>query len=167
MIETDCRKNRLLWTFSSNALVCPAMCFFSFIHHIEITPNYMILHSHSVLNSIRKQLTFRDATISLPTKWRLINEHRKCILMTRHHAELDRDGSRIFFRRGCTRLLLYFNTNKAHSFFFCRIPVLLENRRSCRRGGGGVRNPLHPPPRSNPVYSKMIFLAPKRLLLRN
>ena len=27
-------------------------------------------------------------------------------------------GSRIFFRRGCTRLLLYFNTNKPHSFFF-------------------------------------------------
>ena len=23
-----------------------------------------------------------------------------------------------FFRRGCTRLLLYFNTNKPHSFFF-------------------------------------------------
>ena len=29
-----------------------------------------------------------------------------------------RGGSRIFFRRGCTRLLLYFNTNKPHSFFF-------------------------------------------------
>ena len=23
-----------------------------------------------------------------------------------------------FFRRGCTRLLLYFNTNKPHNFFF-------------------------------------------------
>ena len=29
-----------------------------------------------------------------------------------------RGGSRTFFRRGCTRLLLYFNTNKPHSFFF-------------------------------------------------
>ena len=29
-----------------------------------------------------------------------------------------RGGSSIFFRRGCTRLLLYFNTNKPHSFFF-------------------------------------------------
>ena len=52
-----------------------------------------------------------------------------------------------FFRRGCTRLLLYFNTNKPHSFFFCRIPVVLENRRSS--GGGGVRTPctlpLDPP----------------------
>ena len=54
-----------------------------------------------------------------------------------------------FFRRGCTRLLLYFNTNEPHSFFlFCRIPVVLENRRSCqgRGGGGGGAHPLHPPP---------------------
>ena len=34
-----------------------------------------------------------------------------------------RGGSRIFVRRGCTRLLLYFNSNKPHSFF-CRIPVV-------------------------------------------
>ena len=45
-----------------------------------------------------------------------------------------------FFRRGCTRLLLYFNTNKPHSFFFCRIPIVLENRRSSQ-GGGGMRTP--------------------------
>ena len=32
--------------------------------------------------------------------------------------EVCRGGSRIFFRRGCTRLLLYFNTNKPHIFFF-------------------------------------------------
>ena len=34
------------------------------------------------------------------------------------HMEVFRGRSRIFFRRGCTRLLLYFNTNKPHSFFF-------------------------------------------------
>ena len=56
-------------------------------------------------------------------------------------GEQDRGGSRIFLRRGCTRLLLYFR----------RIPVVLENRRSSRgRGGGGeVRIPctlpLDPP----------------------
>ena len=49
-----------------------------------------------------------------------------------------------FFRRGCTRLLLYFNTNKP--LFFCRIPVVLENRRSSQGGA----HPLHPPPRSAP-----------------
>ena len=57
-----------------------------------------------------------------------------------------------FFRRGCTRLLLYFNTNKPHSFFFFRrITVVLESRRSSQEGGGGGRaHPLHPPLRSAP-----------------
>ena len=55
-----------------------------------------------------------------------------------------------FFRRGCTRLLLYFNTNKPHSFFF-----FLQNTSCIRKpqviseGGGGV-HPLHPPPRYAP-----------------
>ena len=43
---------------------------------------------------------------------------------------ISRGGSRIFFRRGCTRLLLYFNTSKPHSFLGGRTPVVLENRRS-------------------------------------
>ena len=47
-------------------------------------------------------------------------------------------GSRIFFRRGCTRLLRYFNTIKPHSFF-CRIPVVLETAGHLR--GRGVRTP--------------------------
>ena len=58
-----------------------------------------------------------------------------------------RGGSRIFFGRGCTRLLLYFNTNKPHSFF-------LRNTSCIRKpqvilGGEGVRTPctlpLDPP----------------------
>ena len=70
-----------------------------------------------------------------------------------------RGGSRIFFRRGCTRLLLYFNTNKPHSsFFFCRIPVVLENRRSSQ---GGVRTPCTlplDPPLFNGLQRKMYSL---------
>ena len=63
----------------------------------------------------------------------------------------SRGGSRIFFRRVYTRLLLYFNTNKPHSFFLGRIPVVLENRRPSRRGGV---HPLHPPPRFAAVFTK-------------
>ena len=45
----------------------------------------------------------------------------------------SRGGSRIFFRRGCTRLLLYFKTNKSHSFsFFAEYHVTWR---------GGVRTP--------------------------
>ena len=40
-----------------------------------------------------------------------------------------------FLRRGCTRLLLYFNTNKPQ-FFFWRMPVVFLNRRSSQGGGG-------------------------------
>ena len=63
----------------------------------------------------------------------------------------NRGGSRIFFRRGCTRLFLYFNTNKPHSFFLQNTSCNTENRRSSQGGGGA--QPLHPPPRSAPVQS--------------
>ena len=40
-------------------------------------------------------------------------------------------------------------------FFFCRIPVVLENRRSSHgeEGGGGAQ-PLHSPPRSAPELDR-------------
>ena len=68
-----------------------------------------------------------------------------------------RGGSRIFFfRRGCTRFLLYFNTNKPHSFFFFgRIPVVFENRRSSQ--GGGVRTPCTLP--LDPPLRGLLFIT--------
>ena len=69
-----------------------------------------------------------------------------------------RGGSRFFFRRGCTRLLLYFNTNKPHSFFW-KIPVVSENRRSSA-GGGGMRTPctlpLDPPLHFSPGHETSV-----------
>ena len=57
-----------------------------------------------------------------------------------------RGGSRIFFRRGCTRLLLYFSTNKPHSFFFAEYQLYKKTAGHLR---GGVRTPctlpLDPP----------------------
>ena len=54
-----------------------------------------------------------------------------------------------FFEKGCTRLLLYFNTNKPHSFFFAEYQ-LYQKTASYLRGGAGGAHPLHPPPRSAP-----------------
>ena len=60
-----------------------------------------------------------------------------------------RGGSRIFFRRGCTRLLLYFNTiNKPLSFFLLAEYQLYQKTAGHLRGAG-VRTPctlpLDPP----------------------
>ena len=69
-------------------------------------------------------------------------------LMNRHIQ--IKGGSRIFFRRGCTRLLLYFNTNKPHSFFWQNTSCIRKPQ--VISGGGGVRTsstlPLDPPPLS-------------------
>ena len=58
-----------------------------------------------------------------------------------------------FFRRGCTRLLLYFNANRPHSFLF------LQNTNCIRKpqviSGGEGAHPLHPPPRSAPAALKL------------
>ena len=51
---------------------------------------------------------------------------------------LLRGGSRIFFRRGCTRLLLYFNINKPHSFFFWQNTSCIRKPQVI---SGGVRTP--------------------------
>ena len=40
-------------------------------------------------------------------------------------------------------------------FFFCRIPVVLENRKSSQGGRGGGAHPLDPPPRSAPDRGQM------------
>ena len=64
-------------------------------------------------------------------------------------------------------LLLYFNTNKPHSFFG-RIPVVLENRRSFQREGG-VRTPctlpLDPPLQSFLVLSGLLYIASGRCFI--
>ena len=42
----------------------------------------------AVQYSLRKQPTFRDATTGFPAKWRLRNDCRNSILMTRHYPDL-------------------------------------------------------------------------------
>ena len=64
-----------------------------------------------------------------------------------------RDGSRIFFRRGCTRLLLHFYTNKPHSFFFAEYQLY---KKTAGQPGGGGAHPLHPPPRSAPGFFDLL-----------
>ena len=58
-----------------------------------------------------------------------------------------------FFLGGCALVSCSTSTPINHIVFFLgRIPVVLENRRPSRRGGGV--HPLHPPPRSAAVFTK-------------
>ena len=43
--------------------------------------------SYCLISSLRKQPTFGDATTGFPAKWRLRNERRNSILMTRHYPD--------------------------------------------------------------------------------
>ena len=75
----------------------------------------------------------------------------------------DRGGSRIFFfRRGCTRFLLYFNTNKPHSFFFLQNTSCIRKPQVISAKGGGDAHPMHPPPRSAPEGPFIYHLKRKR-----
>ena len=68
-----------------------------------------------------------------------------CVFQAGTITELYRGGSRIFFRRGCTRLLLDFNTNKPHSFFFFEEYQLYSKTAGHVRGGHPLHPPLDPP----------------------
>ena len=69
---------------------------------------------------------FEGGLVLVSHDFRLINQVKiiincslvQCaVICTIRFDRIIRGGSRIFFRRECTRLLLYFNTNKPHSFF--------------------------------------------------
>ena len=70
--------------------------------------------------------SFRKPGIVIKVATFVHDPHNLCTLPLRQKKWIDyretfrfiRGGSMIFLRRGCTLLLLYFNTNKPHSFFF-------------------------------------------------
>ena len=64
----------------------------------------------------------------------------------------------LFFRRGCSLLLLYFNTNKPHSFLFLRNTSCIRISQVISGEGGGGSHPLHPPNRSAPVLFLVLQL---------
>ena len=75
-----------------------------------------------------------------------------------------RGGSRIFIRRWCTRLLLYFNTNKPHIYFFAEYQLYWKTAGHLRRGG--VRTPctlpLDPPLEGDPSTARSKQTTSKR-----
>ena len=69
-----------------------------------------------LLSSLRKQLTFGNATTGFPAKWRLRNEHKNPILMTHHYPDLG-NASDLFVETsgGVTKCQLFFQAT-----YFCK-----------------------------------------------
>ena len=63
-------------------------------------------------------------------------------------SDLPVRGGSSFFLGGGANVSCSTSTLINHIVFFCRIPVVLENRRSSQGGGA---HPLHPPPGSAPA----------------
>ena len=65
------------------------------VHHKMLANGIVVmifLHNYFYV-SLRKQPTFGDATTGFLAKWRLRNERRNSILMTRHYPDLGNDTS--------------------------------------------------------------------------
>ena len=76
---------------------------------------WFITEAYSGWKTNSKQLFSQCLTYQKPT-----NTTSQLLLISTcgNKSVYIRGGSRMFFRRGCTRLLLYFNANKPQSFFF-------------------------------------------------
>ena len=135
----------------------PRVLFFDWLHTGEVpvwdggTQLWPVVSSMSVLH-----MDSWSSYYKLKLKF---NKSSKINKVFKAHI-VYRGGSRIFFRRGCTRLLLYFNINKPHSFF-------LQNTSSIRKpqvisGGGGVRTPSTlplDPPLVHECYRSLLLIS--------
>ena len=63
-----------------------------------------------------------------------------------------------FFQEGVHSSLALFNTNKPHSFSFFVEYQLYQKTAGHLEGGRGGAHPLHPPPRSAPVWLFLVVI---------
>ena len=91
------------------------------------------------------------------------NMVERCSDATKHYQDSVADPG--FFLGGGALVSCSTSTPINHIvFFFCRIAVVLENRRSSQ-GGGGV-HPLHPPPRSAPETCTVLHMCYNRTCVK-
>ena len=76
--------------------------------------------------------------------------------------QIFRGGSRIFFRRGGTRLLLYFNINKNHIVSFSLQNTSWIRKPQVISEGGGVRTPCTLP-LDPPLIFQSVIIMPSNL----
>ena len=83
-----------------------------------------------------------------------LNEFLKQTIDKKLSTVLHQGRIQDFFRRGCTRLLLYFDTSKPHSFLFLQNTICIRKPQVISGEGGA--HPQHPPPRSAPVHVTLL-----------
>ena len=87
---------------------------FKALHNTETWPDYLKIIKQECPKELCSSNSIR---LVVPTENRTFQDNASKLF--NNLLETIRNcGSRIFLRRGCTRLLLYFNTNKPHSVFF-------------------------------------------------
>ena len=115
--------------------------------HFIITDSFPCAQHYlnlTCLSNIRT--TVNTDTFFCPFSVRINGVSAPCTPCVWQHSHL-KGGSRIF-RRGCTSLLLYFKTNKPHSFFFAEYQLYQKTVGHLRRGGGCA--PPAPSPQIRP-----------------
>ena len=127
-----------------------SLCSKSFSFFFLLNSCFVQLHAFNICLKLLKNAGVKEKHV-----WFQFNQHNEALLGWSSGkwlglgipADSGADPG-FFLRRGCTHLLLYFNTNKPHTFFF------LQNTSCIRKpqvisGGGGVCTPctlpLDPP----------------------
>ena len=88
--------------------------------------------------------------------WLIFAEFRRRFLGTKPSITGADPG--FFLGGGCTRLLLYFNTNKPHIFFFLQNTSCIRKPHVISGWGGGNAHPLPPAPSLDPpLYYHYLF----------
>ena len=100
---------------------CFSLCLLSPLLSCRFSKPHSITHLHGflVVSIVANDISILTVYGNL-TKWAIFHfEFTSCGMKDRRLTSTCdlRGGSRIFFRRGYTRLLLYFNTNKPQFFF--------------------------------------------------
>ena len=85
--------------------------------HLNSSRNFQVFLTNGKRSRFDQMFFFFFSTQSESRRCRCCREFSQHLILTPFdRAFLLRGGSRIFFRRGCPRLLLYLNTNKPHIF---------------------------------------------------
>ena len=118
---------------------------------------------HNQKHSLRKHPTSRDATSGFPAKWRLRNERRKTILLTRHYPDLGSASD--WMKQISTNQNHYPDMGKDTSLVWnsslvSQTPFLVETRggvEKCRLFSQASRNTEHSANKVESDYILLIF----------